>query len=339
MDQPTPIASPAFVVWRVVNGVKKPRVVIGLRPLNSITVPDAYPLPDQSDIMAATRGKKYYSIFDARGFFHQLPIYAAHRNWMVVISERGLEVSNVVLIGFKNAPSFGQSFMDRLFFRHRDFIRVYIDDIVVFSDTFEEHIEHLCTLFETLTKHRLRISAEKSFIGYPAVKLLGYIVDGNGTQKTEDRLQAFAKLRMAENLADLKIYIGMVGRVKQSIPWYDIRIKPLQERKVALLQATQKEETLAVGMAKPARRRRAQQLQFNPTERELAAFDDLQSFLSNQFFLYHQIPTGTSSLRSMHVKRGSASMSSNSTYHGTEPASQAETSSTRTYDRSSSYLG
>ena len=70
LDELTPIACPAFVVWRKVNGEEKGRVVIDLRPLNKITVPDVYPLPDQDDIIVAMQGKKWFSLFDASGFFY-----------------------------------------------------------------------------------------------------------------------------------------------------------------------------------------------------------------------------------------------------------------------------
>jgi len=86
LDEPTPIACPVFIVWRVVNGKKKGRVVVDLRPVNAVAVPDVYPLPDQDDIIGDLTGKKWLTVFDARGFFHQLPIANEHRNRMVVIS-------------------------------------------------------------------------------------------------------------------------------------------------------------------------------------------------------------------------------------------------------------
>ena len=291
MDLPSPIACPAFIVWRVSNGVRKGRVVIDLRPLNKITVPDAYPLPDQSDIMNDTRGSKWFSVLDGTGFFHQLPVYTAHRDRMVVCSARGLEISNVALMGFRNSPAFGQRFVDRLFSKLRHFIRVYIDDFVVFSDTMSEHLDHLEQVLKITLDNRVRIAAEKSFIAYPAVKLLGYMVDGNGIQKTDERLAAFRKMTFPLNLSALETFIGMGGFLRKGVPWFDIRIQPLQLRKTNLLKEARERQEMPTGLAKAARKSRAQKKVFKPTKEETDAFEDLRRFLSSQLFLWHSDPT------------------------------------------------
>ncbi|KAI2608231.1 uncharacterized protein GGS25DRAFT_265905 [Hypoxylon fragiforme] len=70
--------------------------------------PDNYPLPRQEDIVNRIKGKEHFTIVDGSPFFHQLPIPHRHRDGMAVISPRGLEVSNVALMGFKNSSAFGQ---------------------------------------------------------------------------------------------------------------------------------------------------------------------------------------------------------------------------------------
>ena len=209
IDQPTPIAYLVFIVWKHVNGQKKGRTVIDLRPLNTVIVPDIYPLPDQDDIMADITRKKCFIVFDASGFFYQLPVIEEYKDRIVVISPRGLERSNIVLIGFKNSPTFVQRFIDRLFFKHRYFVRAYIDDIVVFSSSPKEHLKHLKIVLEIIDKARLHISTPKSFAGYPTVRLLGYIVNGEGTAKTDDRIAAFKKLKFPNTLDNLEYYLGI----------------------------------------------------------------------------------------------------------------------------------
>lgn len=220
MMEPTPIACPAFVVWRTVNGKSKERIVIDLRPLNKMTVPDVYPLPDQGNIINSVRGNNYHSMFDGKSFYFQFGVYPPHRNRMVVISERGLEVSNVVLMGFRNAPAYVQRFMDNLFRAHASYIRVFIDDILISSRTKEDHLKHLEIFLRIATAKRLHVSPEKSFIAFPSIRLLGYIVDGKGITKTDDRLDAFAKLAVPSNLSELETFIGMAGFIRNGIPWY-----------------------------------------------------------------------------------------------------------------------
>lgn len=86
----TPFLYPCFLVWRVLpNGTKKERVVMDIRALNRITIPDAYPLPMQSDILAVIRGAKYISTIDCAFFFHQWRVKKAHRHCLTMISHHG----------------------------------------------------------------------------------------------------------------------------------------------------------------------------------------------------------------------------------------------------------
>lgn len=71
VDEPTPFAHAIFVVWRTVHGKEKGRVVVDLRPLNRVAVPDNYPLPLQSNVIASIRGKTCITVIDATAFFHQ----------------------------------------------------------------------------------------------------------------------------------------------------------------------------------------------------------------------------------------------------------------------------
>lgn len=287
MDEPTPLACPAFVVWRKATPKLKGRVVIDLRPLNKVVIPDVYPLPDQDDIINAMQGKSYYTVLDASGFFHQLPVHPDHRNRMVVISERGLERSNVVLMGFKNSPAFAQRFMDRQFKDWRHLVRAHIDDIIIFSDTMEEHIKHLEQVLEILTNARVHINAQKSFSAYPAVQLLGYVVDGNGVQKTDDRISGFQKIKFPDTLENLEIYLGMAGWLRRGIAWYDVKAGPLQKRKTRMLAEGRENGKIANGTSKNARKSYTSKAKFTPTPAELESFRQLQQHLTQQFTPYH----------------------------------------------------
>lgn len=178
--QSTPFGSPVFIVWRQVDGKQKGRLVADLRALNKAVVPDAYPLPSQEDIIRCIQGKSHLTALDASNFFYQLPIWEPHRNRMVLVSPRGLERANVALMGFKNSPSYAQRFMDRRLRRYRHFARAYIDDVVIFSNTADEHLDHVQTILRLFKDVNLALSPEKSFIAYLSVRLLGFKVDAVG---------------------------------------------------------------------------------------------------------------------------------------------------------------
>lgn len=117
------------------------------------------------------------TVVDVTGFFHQFLVHLAYRDRFTLVSYRGLERSNVVLIGFKNTLAYVQRFMDRLL---ADFLfcRAFIDDIVIFSESTENHERHLRSVFGLFVKRNIALSLKKSFIGYPLVDLLRFRIDG-----------------------------------------------------------------------------------------------------------------------------------------------------------------
>ncbi|AEO57335.1 hypothetical protein MYCTH_2061788, partial [Thermothelomyces thermophilus ATCC 42464] len=94
-----------------------------------------------------------------------------------------------------------------LFLKYYHFIRVYINDIIIFSKIEEEYLEYLYTIYKILNKAYIHISITKSFIGYLAIRLLRYIVNGKGITKTDDRITAFKKLKFLDILNSLEHYL------------------------------------------------------------------------------------------------------------------------------------
>lgn len=317
MNFPTPMACPLFVVWKTSQASeaeflrqdgnttkdriirdkdgnyirRKGRMVIDLRPVNKIAVPDSYPLPSQDDMINRLLAKRYLSVADASSFFHQLPVWPGHRNRMVIISPRGLEVSNVVLMGFCNSPGHSQRFMDRHLRPFKDFADAFIDDVIVASDTAEEHVEHLAKVLGMFDDLGLALSAKKSFLGYPAVVLLGFLVDGLGMSITEDRLLALRKLECPTDLGALEKYIGMTGFLRKFVPWYQQKLAPLQLRKTTMLAEGRTTQTIPSKVTQ--RRQWTSKRRFEPTESERRSFDIIQEDLSRSSYLVHWSPSRT----------------------------------------------
>ena len=166
--QRTEFSFPCFVVWKnAPPGVKpKGRVVVDVRALNKITIPDAYPIPVQTDILADLAGCGYISTVDCASFFYQFGVKKPHRYRLTVASHRGQETFNCALMGYRNSPSHAQRCIDRILRGHRGYARAYIDDIVIFSKTHEEHLKHLRAVFTELTDFNVCLSPKKSFLGY-----------------------------------------------------------------------------------------------------------------------------------------------------------------------------
>ena len=284
--QPTPFGWPVFVVWRTIEQPGRPperkgRVVVDIRGLNKITVTDSYPLPLQSDITALVAGCRYITVVDAAGFFHQWLVKVSDRGKLTVVSHRGQEQFNVAAMGFKNSPPYVQRQIDGILRPHRDFARAYVDDIVIFSKTLEEHLDHLHIIFGLLDSKGITLSPKKSFLGYPTVTLLGQKVDAFGLTAAKDKIDAILRLDFPYKLSDLELYLGLTGWLRGYIPWYAQKAEALQRRKVTLLRMSPSNK----GRTRKVYSQRT--VIEHPDPDELDSYRQLQESFASAGFLVH----------------------------------------------------
>ena len=280
----TPHRYPVFVVWKTVHVPGRPperkgRVVTDIRGLNKITENDAYPMPLQTDITAAVRDCPYISTVDAAAFFHQWPVAKDSRYMLTVVSHRGQEQYNVAPMGSKASPPYVQRQIDKLLREFREFCRAYIDDIVIYSKTFEEHVAHLHQIFRLFDRVRLRLKASKSYLGYPSVILLGQRVDALGLTTTEEKIKAITQLAFPINLQDLETYLGMTGWLRNYIRWFAQKAEPLQTRKTILLKASP--------VGGKTRKTYTRTTLLHPIDTEIESFEKVQKSFTKPGFLVH----------------------------------------------------
>lgn len=281
-SQPTPYSYPVFVVWRQLpDGSRKGRVVVDIRGLNKITESDSYPLPLQSDITSAVAGFPYISTVDGNGYFHQFLVRYKDRHKLTVVSHRGQEQYNVALMGYKGSPPYVQRQTDRILRPIRDFAKAYVDDMIAFSKTLSEHLEHLRKMFSLFREKRISLNPKKSFLGYPSVILLGQRVDSLGLSTSEEKLAAITSLKFPRSLRELETFLGLTGWLRSSIPRYAQRAYPLQQRKTDLTKSIPKESK------GHTRKRQSGSSLYEPTVIEIRSFKDLQEAFSSPTFLIH----------------------------------------------------
>ena len=286
-SEPTPFTFPCFVIWKNLgDGKRKGRVVVDIRALNKITMPDAYPMPLQSDILSAVSGASYITTIDCCSFFYHWLVRKDHRHRLTVSSHRGQETFKVAVMGYRNSPAYVQRMIDNILRPFRGFARAYVDDIVIFSNSLDDHLKHLHLVFEKLSGYNICLSPEKSFIGYPSVALLGQRVDAFGLATAEEKLAAITKLAFPQTLRQLEHYLGLTGYLRQYIPYYSAVAQPLQARKT-MLNAHLRSENKVGG----ARKRAASKLGISTaTPKELEAFNHLQGLFSRPSMLVHFSP-------------------------------------------------
>ena len=285
----TPFSFPCFVVWKQTPDGRKGRVVIDIRALNRITIPDAYPIPLQDDIICLVAGCLYISTVDCASFFYQFLVWKSHRYRLTVSSHRGQETFKCALMGYKNTPAFAQRTIDRILRNQRKFARAYIDDIVIFSKTLDEHIAHLKEVFSKLLEYDICLSPKKSFLAYPSVQLLGRRVDALGLATDTDKLSALAHLTFPRTLRQLDHYLGLTGYLRQHIPFYAGISKPLQDRKKRLYRILKERHVKGNARKREAGRTRL----LDPTDEEISSFEKLQELFASPEILTHFDPSRT----------------------------------------------
>ena len=274
----TPFSFPCFVVWR--EDTNKGRVVVDIRALNKITMPDAYPMPSQAEIIAMIKDATHISTIDAASFFYQWLVNRSHRYRLTVSSHRGQETFQVPIMGYRNSPAYVQRMIDRILRPFRHFCRAYVDDIVIFSSSEEEHFQHLRQIFAALDEVNITLSPRKSFLNYPSVRLLGQKVDALGLATSEEKLAAITNLAFPKTLSALEKYLGLTGYLRQYIAHYAAIVKPLQERKTLLGRT--------VKVAGNARKKATSRTVLTtPTPRELNAYHQLQKMFASPTLLHH----------------------------------------------------
>ena len=152
------------------------------RPLNAETTPDRYPLPSIEDIFNQMGGAKIFSKLDLRSSYHQMPLRVEDRIKTAFWgANRILWEWLVVPFGLKNAPPYFQRRMDQVL-RDLPFCRCYIDDIIVWSSSLGEHLEHLEQVFRRLREFGLKVHPGKCVFGAESIDFLWFYFSAGSLQ-------------------------------------------------------------------------------------------------------------------------------------------------------------
>jgi hypothetical protein len=138
------------------------RLCIDYRALNKVTVKNRYPIPRIDDLLDQLKGENFFSKIDLKSGYHQVPIKPTDVWKKTFKSKEGLFECLVMPFGLTNAPTTFMRLMDYVLRRFTNsFVVVYLDDILIFSKTWEEHMWHIQQVLRTLRKHKLYANLEK----------------------------------------------------------------------------------------------------------------------------------------------------------------------------------
>lgn len=194
------------------------RTVFDLRSRNANTIKRSSPLPDIDGILRRASRGKYRSILDGKDAYEQIRIIPEHVERTAVTTPDGNMVSNVVQQGDCNAPATYQALMNHIFSAYIGrFLDVYLDDIIIYSDTLEDHIKHVKLVIDILQREKLYLGQDKLQFLCPELKVLGRIVDDDGIQMDPDKVDALIKWKTPTNRDLLRGFLGAAGYLADDI--------------------------------------------------------------------------------------------------------------------------
>ncbi|RDB29278.1 hypothetical protein Hypma_014871 [Hypsizygus marmoreus] len=220
----SPWSAPVVIAYR--NG--KPRFCVDYRKLNAVTIPDEFPIPRQSEILSSLSGAQVLSSLDALAGFTQLEMDPDDVEKTAFRTHRGLFQFRRMPFGLRNGPSIFQRVMQSILSPYLWlFCLVYIDDIVVYSKSYEDHIEHLDKVLKAVEDAGLTLSPKKCHLFYSSILLLGHRVSRLGLSTHLEKVSAILDLARPQKLSQLQSFLGMVVYFSSFIPHYASICAPL----------------------------------------------------------------------------------------------------------------
>jgi RNase H-like domain found in reverse transcriptase/Reverse transcriptase (RNA-dependent DNA polymerase)/Integrase zinc binding domain/Chromo (CHRromatin Organisation MOdifier) domain len=221
-------AAPTLFVKKA-DGSK--RWCMDLRRLNEITLTDSNQAPLQETARERLKGAKYFTRLDMRDGYHHIRIKAGDEHKTAFLTEYGLYEWTVMCFGLKNAPAEFARYMNDILHEHlNDFVVIYFDDIVIFSDTIEEHWNHVRKVLQKLKEKRINLKLSKCEFAVTETKYLGHVVNGEGTRMQEEKLKAILEWPTPEENKDIEEFRGLAGYYRQYVDRFSKKMEPLNER-------------------------------------------------------------------------------------------------------------
>ena len=206
----------------------KPRFCIDYRKLNTVTTPDEFPIPRQSEILSSLSGAQVLSSLDALSGFTQLELDPEDVEKTAFRTHRGLFQFKRMPFGLRNGPSIFQRVMQGILSPSLWlFCLVYIDDIVVYSKSYKDHTKHLDLVLGAIEKAGITLSPSKCHLFYGSVLLLGHKVSRLGLSTHLEKVKAILDLERPRKLSQLQTFLGMVVYFSAFIPYYASICAPL----------------------------------------------------------------------------------------------------------------
>ncbi|KAJ3690328.1 hypothetical protein LUZ61_019492 [Rhynchospora tenuis] len=206
------------------------RLCIDYRDLNKVTIKNKYPLPRIDDLFDQLQGSSVYSKIDLRTGYHQLRIKPEDIEKTAFRSRYGHYEYLVMPFGLTNAPAVFMDLMNRVFRDMLDIcVVVFIDDILVYSRSPEEHVTHLRMILDRLREHKLYAKFSKCDFWLNQISFLGHVISKEGLSVDPDKIRAIQEWPVLKNITEIRSFLGLTEYYRRFVHSYAKIAKPLTQ--------------------------------------------------------------------------------------------------------------
>ncbi|KAM0025819.1 putative nucleotidyltransferase, Ribonuclease H [Helianthus debilis subsp. tardiflorus] len=204
------------------------RMCFDYRELNKVTIKNRYPLPRIDDLFDQLQGAKYFSKIDLRSGYHQLKVHEEDIPKTAFRTRYGHYEFIVMPFGLTNAPATFMDMMNRIRRPYLDkFVIVFIDDMLIYSKSQDEHCEHLHALLTLLRKEKLYAKFSKCKFWLQEVQFLGHMVNHKDIHEDPSKIEAITKWKDPQSATEVRSFLGLAGYYRRFIKDFSMIVVPL----------------------------------------------------------------------------------------------------------------
>ncbi|OAG32906.1 hypothetical protein NEIG_02291 [Nematocida sp. ERTm5] len=195
------------------------RFCLDYRRLNELVEQDNYPLPDVQSIFDGLYGKRIFSVLDIANGFFRVPLREIDRQKTTCKIGNRFFRMKVLPMGYKNSPAIFQRIMDKMLKEELETgnVKVYIDDILIATESYEEHVEILRRVLGILKAHGMEVNWEKVRLAYKEIRFLGHTMWMNKIKPMDDRITEVMKIPVPQTPKQVRSFLGKVNYMGRHI--------------------------------------------------------------------------------------------------------------------------
>lgn len=226
----SPFAAPVTLAFKKDEN-KRSRLCIDFRELNKIIIPQPQPFPLINDLIIKTRNSKYFTTLDINSAFWSIPLRIEDRQKTGFVTQDGHFQWTCLPFGLKTAPAVFQRILSNILRKHdlKGFSENFIDDILIFSKSFNEHIEHIEKVIKTIVNEGFRLKFKKCTFATESVKYLGHIIEYNTVRPVKDNLISIQNFPTPKTQKNIRQFLGKINFYHEYIPKSSILLDPLHK--------------------------------------------------------------------------------------------------------------